>query len=281
MTYPTPKAPPIGESRDREMLKDADSYTYAERTQGELQAHLFIPRAASEAPRTAVIFFHGGFFDAPMIAQFVPHALHFAHRGAVGIVAETRIGSKHQTTAMEAIEDARELVRWLRRNASELNIDPQKIVVGGAGGGALLALLTTMPKEKHLPPVDGIDCRPQALILFSSLLNSTARSGQAAQRFPDDKLAAKHSPSKLVRRKLPPMILFHGKADRITPVAEAERFTRRLRWRGNKCQLVAYDGAEHMFFNFNVSHLHFELTINAADQFLVENGLLEADADAF
>jgi acetyl esterase/lipase len=265
---------PIGEARDREILKDAATYIYQERPQGPVQAHVFLPESpASAAPRTVVVFFHGGFWDSPTPTQFVPHCLHFASRGAVAVAAETRTGARHGTGPLEAIEDARDLIRWLRHNADTFNIDPDRVVVGGAAGGALLALLTAMPKAKAMPTVDGLDCRPQALILFSTLVNTTLK-GQANSRFPDARSAKRVSPSTLVRRKLPPMILFHGKSDRITPFDEVERFRRRLRWRGNDCTLVDFERQDHSFFNFNVSHRNFELTINAADRFLTDRGLL-------
>lgn len=269
---------PIGEARDREILKDAASYIYQERPQGPVQAHVYQPEVDTGKPRPVVVFFHGGFWDTPTPTQFVPHCLHFASRGAVAVAAETRTGSRHGTGALEAIEDARDLVRWLRHNTDTFGIDPDKVVLGGAAGGALLALLATLPKPKALPPVDGLDCHPQALILFSALVN-TANKGSAAARFPDAKSAKRHSPSSLLRRKLPPMIFFHGKSDRITPFDEVEKFRRRMRWRGNKVQLVDFEKADHSFFNFNVSHRNFELTINAADRFLVDLGFLDPAPD--
>ncbi len=272
------KVAPIGEARDREILKDAATYVYQERPQGQVQAHVFLPEHESPAPRSLVVFFHGGFWDSPTPTQFVPHCLHFASRGAVAVAAETRTLARHGTGPAEAIDDARDLIRWLRHNADTFNIDPDKVVVGGAAGGAMLALQTCMPKPKKLPPVDGLDCRPQALILFSALVNCHANP-QASLRFPSPRVAKQLSPSNLVRRKLPPMLFFHGKADRITPFEEVDRFRRRLRFWRNPCHLVDYERADHSFFNFNVSHRNFELTIDAADRFLTDLGLLAPQED--
>ncbi len=267
---------PIGEARDREILKDASTYVYEQRPEGDVIAHLFLPDKNDGVPRPVVVFFHGGFWDSPTPTQFVPHCLHFATRGAVAVAAETRTSAKHGTGPLEAVEDARDLIRWLRFNAETFNLDPTKITIGGAGGGAYLALLATMPKAKDLPPVDGFDCFPQALILFSTLIN-TATKGAAMERFPDAKTAKRLSPTHLIRRKLPPMIFFHGKSDRITPFDEVDKFRRRMRWRGNSCEIIDFERADHSFFNFNVSHKNFELTIGAADRFLVDHGLLPPD----
>ena len=270
------KVAPIGEARDREILKNAATYVYQDRPQGAVQAHVFFPEVASASPRPVVVFFHGGFWDSPTPTQFVPHCLHFTSRGAVAVAAETRTTARHGTGPVEAIEDARDLIRWLRHNADTFNLNPERVVIGGAGGGAFLALLATMPKPKHMPPVDGLDCRPQALIMFSALVNTTPK-GQGSNRFPDAKSAKRLSPTQLVRRKLPPMLFFHGKSDRITPFDEVERFCRRIRWRGNTCDLVDFVREDHSFFNFNVSQKNFELTIGAADRFLVDRGFLAPD----
>ncbi len=273
---------PIGEARDREILKDAATYVYQQRPQGDVLAHLFLPEKMTVEPRPVIVFFHGGFWDSPTPTQFVPHCLHFASRGAVAVAAETRTSVKHGTGPLEAIEDARDLIRWLRSNADTFNLDPNKITLGGAAGGAYLALLATLPKPKNLPAVDGIDCHPQALILFSALIN-TASKGPAHERFPDARTAKRLSPTQLIRRKLPPMLFFHGKSDRITPFEEVDKFRRRMRWRGNSCELVHFERADHSFFNFNVSNKNFELSIGAADRFLVDRGLLlpEENAEVF
>lgn len=270
---------PIGEARDREILKDAATYVYERRPQGDVLAHLFLPEKDGSEPRPVVVFFHGGLWDTPTPTQFVPHCLHFASRGAVAVAAETRTAAKHATGPLEAIEDARDLIRWLRHNADTFHLDPHKITIGGAGGGAFLALLATMPKPKDLPATDGFDCFPQALILFSSLVNTASKS-PVSDHFPDPKTAKRLSPTNLIRRKLPPMLFFHGKSDRITPFDEVDKFRRRMRWRGNSCELIDFERADHSFFNFNVSHKNFELTIGAADRFLVDHGLLPPEESA-
>ena len=274
MSHILQKLPAIGEAHDRRMLEDASSYVYHQTPQGEVLAHVFLPKSPALAPRPVVVFFHGGLWDTSMPTQFVPHCLHFADRGAVAVAAETRLTSRYGTGPMEAIEDARELIRWLRQHATTFNLDPARITVGGAAGGAVLALLTAMPKDKDLPPVDGIGCRPQALLLFSAIVNTTPK-GQASDRFPDPKTAKLFSPSSLIRSHVPPCMLFHGTADRIAPFAEVKRFRSRLRWRRNVCELVEFERADHSFFNFNVNHDYFEMTVAAASRFLIKHRLLD------
>ena len=83
-------------------------------------------------------------------------------------------------------------------------------------------------------------------------------------RFPDHATAKRLSPLKSVRRKAPPMILFHGKKDRLTPFATVEKFYKSMRWRRNKIEVVEYENADHTFFNFNVSDQHYEWSVAAA-----------------
>jgi acetyl esterase len=270
------KVAPIGESRDKEILKAASTYVFSDKDGIQLLAHVFAPEGPTVPSRPALAFFHGGFWDTPMVTQFVPHCHHFASRGAVSVAFEYRVASKHQTGPIEAIEDSRAALLWLHENAELLGIDPANIAVSGAAGGAFLSLLLAMQKDKQKDKQVSAPVRPKALVLFSSLINTTPK-GQLSDRFPNTKEAKALSPSGLVRRKLPPMLFMHGKADRVTPFEEVASFCRRMKWRGNRCQLLDFNGAEHSFFNFNVSHANFEMTIAAADRFLVEHGVLEQD----
>ena len=70
------------------------------------------------------------------------------------------------------------------------------------------------------------------------------------------------------------MLFLHGKSDRVTPFEEVASFCRRMKWRRNKVQLLDFMGADHSFFNFNVHHGNFEMTVGAADHFLVEQGII-------
>lgn len=269
--------PPIGEAREREILKDATTYAYRETPQGPVHAHFFFPPDFTPYDRRpVVVLFAGGFWETPMRTQFVPHCHHFAARGAIAVAAETRVFQSHQTGVIEALDDAQTLLLWLKLHAAHLGIDPDRLVAGGAAGGAYLALAAAM-----LPEVlnNGVhDCRPSAMVLFSPLVDTTPR-GRCSERFPDPKTAKLLSPSKSIRKKLPPSIVFAGKADRILPFEQVRKFARKMGRKGNRCEFVDFESAEHSFFNFNVSQFHFELTIEAADRFLTDLGMLPNKPD--
>ncbi len=168
MSHILQKVAPIGESRDRELLKSASSYVYASRDGVDLMAHVFFPDGIATGERPVVAFFHGGFWDTAMGTQFVPHCHHFASRGAVGVTFSYRTNGN----PMEALEDAQDAINWLLGNADTLGIDTSKVAFAGASGGAYLALLLTMRKEKdYTPPIV-----PKALVLFSSLVNTGQRA---------------------------------------------------------------------------------------------------------
>lgn len=265
------KTPLIGQARQREMLKSATTFTYAESPEGPLQAHFFSPPGFAPGDRRPLfIFLHGGFWETAMATQFVPHCLHFAQRGAVTVTLETRVSSTHRTGPVEALEDLKRFLKWLATYEPHFGFDPAKVVLGGAAGGAFLALALALPKtpKNEEPPA----YLPAALLLFSSLLDPMVHPH--LQRFPDHSTAKRLSPLKAVRRKAPAMILFHGKKDRVTPFAAVEKFHKSMRWRRNKIEVVEFENAEHSFFNFNVSDRHYEWSVAAADRFLENLGLL-------
>ena len=114
-------------------------------------------------------------------------------------------------------------------------------MLAGASGGAFLALQQVMPKPiKHAAaaPIE-----PRALVLFSTLLDTT--TSNFAKRFPDASTAKQLSPLRQLRRKLPPMMLCHGKSDRVTPYENARKFAKAMKWRGNRVELLEFENAEH------------------------------------
>ena len=271
------KAPPIGEARDRELLKDAQSFIYFHSPSKDLAAHFFFP--PGHDPRTAsapvIIFLHGGMWDISMPTQFVPHSHHFAARGAVSLCIEYRVKSTSGSTPAESLEDAAMAIVFLRKNARILGIDPKRIVLAGAGSGAHLALCcATLPEIGNDP---GLNFRPAALFLFSPVVNTT-RKGVGAEMFSSEQAANQYSPSEHVpQRNLPPCRLYHGRADRMVPVDQVAKFAKRYAKKKNACELMEFEGAGHTFFNYNSHQQNYEVTLRSADYFLVDLGILEPD----
>lgn len=270
---PLTEAKPLSLKRDLELLKDARSFVYQNDAGIELHAHLFFPddHQASDA-RPAVLFFHGGSWDVSMTTQFAPHAMHFASRGMVSAVVQYRVSSMPDTTAENALDDARAAILWLKNNQAELGIDPNRIIVAGAASGAYMALSLAMAQEGESP--DDYSAHPLAVIALSAMVDLTKKS-PAIERFADPGNAIQSSPIKHVKKGLCPMLLVHGKADTIVPYEQIAKFTKAMKRKKNNCELIDFEGMNHSFFNFNVSAKHFEITLNAMDAFLVNLDCLE------
>ena len=129
--------------------------------------------------------------------------------------------------------------------------------------------------DSHDEPGDPLEisCAPNAMVLFSPVVDTT-KKGVAHELFRDPLEAKSTSPSQNVAKGLPPSIIFHGLNDRVVPAAQVVRFAKAMKRKKNVCDVHGFPREGHSFFNFNVSMQHFESTINAADHFLVDHGLL-------
>lgn len=266
--------------RNRRLLEHASRHLYkiTSETGEELASHVFIPPDWMKSDqRTCILFFHSSQWDHGNITQFAPHAMFFASRGAVCVLAEYRMGAAHGLGPVQAMADARSAIRWARSNSEELGIDQSKIVASGGSCGAHAAVCAAMCGSEFDDSND--DCEtspcPDALVLFSPVLD-ISKKGFGTSAFPDTATAKKANPLNCIRPGLPPMLLFHGGADMSVPIRGSQKFARKMQRKKNKCELMEFGGESHSFFNLNVNDQLYYATMDSTDAFLVSLGFIEA-----
>jgi acetyl esterase/lipase len=274
------KLPPI--DRNRELLKTARAEAYKTVGDATLNVYIWEPEADKTPPypKSAIAFFFSSGWDNGQVSQFAPHCVYFASRGMAAMAFEYRVSAKNGTTPVQAMADARSAIRWLRLNAAELGINPGKIVAAGGSGGAHIATAAAMLEGFDDVGEDaGISCAPNALILFNPILD-TSKRGFGFDRFPTPESAKQANLMGAIRKGLPPMIIFHGTADRVVPMEQSEIFAKKMKRKKNAILLQPYEGQGHGFFNLNVSFEFYQSTLTAIDEFLVLEGFIEADPNA-
>jgi acetyl esterase/lipase len=209
----------------------------------------------------------------------------------VAMTADYRVSSRHGVKAVSCVADAKSAIRWVRANAERLGVDPQRVVAsGGSAGGHLAACTGTIAKYDESSEDAAISSRPDAMILFNPAVVLAPVEGELPLGDPDTirqrtGVEPKElSPYHHVAADQPPTLIIHGEADDTVPYKSVERFTAEMTAAGNRCELAAYEGAGHGFFNFGRSdNRHFRETTARADRFLASVGYLEGEptVDAF
>jgi acetyl esterase/lipase len=209
----------------------------------ELKAHIFFPADAVKGKlRPAMIVLHGGGWNAGSPEWTYYDAGRFAGLGMVAIAGEYRLSNQKDITPIEAMADVRDLIRWVRRNAAELGIDPHRVAVYGSSAGAhLAASAAVFPHDDE----DKISAVPDVLILLSPAVSIID------DQWPQTLLGARAevrsiSPAENIGRRLPPAILMVGDADTETPLPAVRRFCDRARHFGGTCELHVYPGVGHL-----------------------------------
>lgn len=232
-------------------IEGAKEVIYKEIGDTSLKLWIFSPEEEASAPRPAIVFFFGGGWRSGSPTQFVPQSRILADRGMVAIVADYRVASRHGTKAKDCVEDARDAMRYLRKNAAKLGIDPHRLAAGGgSAGGHIAACLGVIEADP--------ESRPDALALFNPACVLAPLDGSPV--WPEEKQAdlAKRmgvepealSPVHHVTSKAPPTIVFHGREDSTVPFSTAEAFAKKMEKAGVACELHGYEGEGHGFFNY-------------------------------
>lgn len=216
----------------------------------DLKLYVFNPdghKSDNQAP--VIVFFFGGGWAGGTPKQFYQQSAYLAEKGMVAISADYRVSSRNKTTPFESVKDAKSAVRWIRKHAKELGIDPNKIVASGGSAGGHIAACTGIIQGNEEKGEDlSISSLPNAMILFNPVLDTTVK--RFAERVGEYR-KTEISPVHHVRSTLVPTIVFHGTADSTVPFENAQRFTSLMKEAGNDCTLEAYEGKAHGFFNGN------------------------------
>jgi len=224
-----------------------------------LNAYIFEPQGHVAADkRPAIVFFFGGGWKGGTPGQFLPHCQHLAERGMVAISVDYRVKSRHDAWPQDCVEDAKSAIRWVRKNAKRLGVDPNRIVAGGASAGGHLAAATALIKGfKRNSEDTSISSAPNAMVLFNPAVALSQVDG--LKLVPEDKLddikartqgrPEEIAPINHVRKGLPPSAIFHGTADPTVLFASVDEFAKRMTAAGNRCELMPYKDQIHGFFN--------------------------------
>tara|TARA_B100001113_G_scaffold255454_1_gene210740 strand:- start:514 stop:1341 length:828 start_codon:yes stop_codon:yes gene_type:complete len=212
-----------------------------------------------------IVFFHGGGWNSGDYKQFERQSIYFASRGMVAISVEYRIRNKHGTSPIQAMEDAKSAIRFIRLNAELFSINPNRIAAaGGSAGGHLAAVAGNIDLFDNSSEDLTISSKPDLLILYNPVLHYGRKWGWI-----DNPSSA--SPYENLSEGAPPTIILTGTKDKIVPVELIENYKKRMEAVGSRCDVFFYEGAEHAFFNKGQDFID---TLYKSDIFLKSNWYL-------
>lgn len=199
-----------------------------------------------EGPFPAVLVVHGGAWRSGNKLQLRSYAETLSKRGYVTFAINYRLAPAHKHPAQ--IEDCREAVRWIRRNADKYHVDTDRIGgVGYSAGAHLVSLLATererSPETQIHAVVAGgtpIDFRvldPNSKTLVSWLGGTREEIPQVYEMV---------SPYLHVSSDDPPMYFFHGDADELVDIRGAQEMVKSLTSLGIATGIHVIPGGKHI-----------------------------------
>lgn len=229
---------------------------------------VYYPESRAEKPLPLLVWIHGGGWSGGSKAQ--PPFLNELERGYVVASVEYRFSQKAKFPAQ--IQDCQAAIRWLRANAEQYSIDPERVGVGGASaGGHLSALVGTSGGQKAFAMIGGNEDQSDRVQAVCDIFgptdfwtvitqadedknvknifkwnNGDPYSNLIGGKLGEDKEKCEAvSPVRYVSKDSPPFLILHGDKDALVPYAQSVELADLLAKAGVEVMLQRFPGAGH------------------------------------
>ena len=254
-------------SREWNMLPEdgVNKVIYRNVEDRELSLFIMEPESDNKVNRSCIIFIHGGGFSGGKAEILMPQSRWFVKLGFVCVLVEYRLmkceaecPTADSVTLDECIVDCKEAVRYIRKNAEQLGIDPQKIIlVGESAGGYLASAVTALKDFDGYGCEQTVSCVPNLLIVYNPITHLLGKWKMRVQHSPlvgegavgesdESQWLARHerarvlSPFWNLTSDHPPVLVVHGLKDDIVPPEDSVEYAKKLRDLGVSTHLKWY-----------------------------------------
>ncbi|WP_405607925.1 prolyl oligopeptidase family serine peptidase [Polaribacter sp. Asnod1-A03] len=190
--------------------------------------------------------------------------------GVVCVTIEYR-RTRGQSTAYDAVVDAKDAARFLLKNAKEYQLDIKKYGVWGGSAGGHLSLVTALGENsdfkgaiklsKFSPDFKCVVSYFPATSLINPKLvpGSLFENKESYTRILGDSLSNKLalakqlSPTELLKKKSPPILLLHGDKDIVLPIINSIYMVEVAKEKNANVELLTIKNAGHSFSGSNIS----------------------------
>ncbi|UPT73766.1 MAG: alpha/beta hydrolase [Elusimicrobiota bacterium] len=225
----------------------------------DLKLELYRPMLDENRSWPIVLIIHGGSWQSGDRLELDPLSRYLASRGYA--VASIDYGLAPRSTFPGPVDDARDAVAYLRRNAAELNLDPSRLAVLGRSAGGQIALSFAHSPE----PVPGLKAAvvfygPNDLFLAwrvpgpKRMIDSRRLLRQYLGGSPADQPERYALASPLLRagKASPPTLMIHGGRDEMVWPLHEYRLSEKLAAAGVPHFFLDLPWATHgCDYNFN------------------------------
>ncbi|MDP6545355.1 MAG: DUF1080 domain-containing protein [Phycisphaerae bacterium] len=257
--------------------KPSRKITYKKVGDMELKLHVFDPSAKPGKPMPAIVFFFGGGWSGGAPAQFYHQSKYLSRHGVLAISAEYRTKKNGGVQPSECVKDGKAAIRYVRKHAKELGVDPERIAAGGGSAGGHVAAATgTVKGFEHQDEDMSVSSRPNAMVLFNPVYDNS-KNGYGNERVKD--YWKEFSPLHNIDKNTPPAIVFFGSKEKLVKIPAMKEFKAKMKALGIKSELTIYEGPGHGFFNYGRDkNKWFLATMTEAHNFLKALGWITGDA---
>ena len=200
-------------------------------TVADLRLDVYLPVGDTANARPAILWLHGGGLKPELNRTqeyIVSIATEFARRGYVSVVPDFRLelqpGVGSKVALLEAVDDCRTALAWMRNHSRTYHIDPRWIALGGGSSGGMIA------------------------VNVASIENTAASASGRGGVFALIDLWGSPPLSRVmgeINTHFPPTVIIHGTQDAAVPFFQSELLVAKLKEVGVNHLLHPIPGAPH------------------------------------
>lgn len=184
--------------------------------------------------------------EGPVVAKWL------ADHGVTAFDLRYRLGPKYNFPC--ELDDAQRALRFVRANAKNWGLDPNRIgIMGFSAGGHLASTASThfaSINPKSLDPLDRVASKPNLSILIYPVITmgTGTHSGSRANllgRTPTPEMIEYLSNEKQVTQETPKTFLMHSEKDEAVPVSNSDNYAAALKAAGIEYEYVRLPQGRH------------------------------------